>query len=85
MTKAERIEMQIVIVETLRMLGVTSGEVSERKARMTYGKPFTDAVAAGRIKPVRVGYGKTATKHYRIADILDWQNSCYEPARIKIN
>lgn len=84
MTKAERIEMQIVIVETLRQLGLTSGEVSERQARKTYGKPFTDAVAAGRIKPVRVGYGKTATKHYRVADILDWQAACYEPARIKV-
>lgn len=78
-----QIEMQMVITETLRQLGLTSGELSERQARKTYGKPFTDAVAAGRIKPVRVGYGKTATKHYRIADILAWQNSCYEPASIK--
>ena len=82
MTKADRIEMQMVIVETLRQLGLTRGEISERQARKTYGKPFTDAVAAGRIKPVRVGFGKTATKHYRIADILDWQAACYTPAQL---
>ena len=70
--------------EGLRLAGVTAGEISERQARKTYGKPFTDAVAAGKIRPVRVGTGKTATRHYRITDILDWQNKCYEPAHLKI-
>ena len=78
-----RIEAKILITETLRELGVISGEISERQARKTYGKPFTEAVAAGKIRPVRVGVGKTATRHYRITDILDWQNRCYEPAQLK--
>ena len=77
-----KIEAQMLVVETLRQVGLISGEVSERQARKTYGKPFTEAVAAGKIRPVRVGTGKTATRHYRIVDILDWQNKCYEPARL---
>lgn len=78
-----RIEAKILIAETLRELGVISGEISERQARKTYGKPFIEAVASGKIRPVRVGVGKTATRHYRITDILDWQNRCYEPAQLK--
>jgi hypothetical protein len=77
-----KFEAQMLVTETLRQLGLTSGEITERQAKRTYGKPFTDAVAAGKIKPVRIGYGKTATKHYRVLDILDWQNECYKPATI---
>ena len=77
-----KFESQMIVIETLRQVGLISGEISERQARKTYGKPFTDAVAAGKIKPVRIGAGKTATRHYRIADILDWQNKCYTPAEL---
>lgn len=77
-----KVEMQMVITETLRQVGLLSGEISERQARKTYGKPFADAVAAGKIRPIRIGAGKTATKHYRILDILEWQNKSYEPARL---
>ena len=77
-------EVQMVVIETLRRLGYTNGEISERQARKTYGKPFTDAVAAGLLKPVRVGAGKTATKHYRLNDILALQDASYKPAQIKL-
>lgn len=77
-------EVQMVVIETLRRLGYTNGEISERQARKTYGKPFTDAVAAGLLKPVRVGAGRTATKHYRLLDILALQDSSYKPAQIKL-
>ena len=77
-------EVQMVVIETLRRLGYTNGEISERQARKTYGKPFTDAVAAGLLKPVRVGAGKTATKHYRLNDILALQDASYQPAQLKI-
>lgn len=76
-------EAQMIVAETLRQLGLASGEISERQARKTYGKPFTEAVAAGKIRPVRIGSGKTATRHYRVLDILALQNAAYEPARIK--
>lgn len=68
--------------EALRLAGVTDGEISERKARNTYGKWFTDAVASGRIRPVRIGTGKTSTKHYRITDILAYKAECYTPAEL---
>jgi len=77
-----KFEAQMLVTETLRQLGIVNGEISERQAKKVYGKPFIEAVAAGKIYPVRIGTGRTATKHYRIADILDWQNKCYTPARI---
>lgn len=68
--------------EALRLAGLTDGEISDRQARKVYGKWFSDAVAAGHIKPVRVGYGRTATKHYRISDILAYKAQCYTPAEL---
>ena len=76
-------EVQMIVTETLRQLGMASGEISERQGRRTYGKPFIEAVASGKIRPVRVGAGKTATKHYRIIDILALQSEAYAPATIK--
>lgn len=73
------------VAEGLRQAGYTSGEISERKARMTYGSWFTEAVAAGKIKPVRIGYGKTATRHYLVTDILAYKAVCYTPAELIYN
>lgn len=56
--------------KTLECLGVTSGEISQRRARNVYGKYFTDADRAGRIRPCRVEDGKTGTRWYRVVDIL---------------
>ena len=58
------------VIRALTTLGLTSGEISQRKARDLYGKWFLDAVNAGRITPCRVDEGHCGTKHYRIADIL---------------
>jgi hypothetical protein len=68
--------------EALRLAGLTDGEISDRQARKVYGKWFADAVAAGRIKPVRVGTGRTSTKHYRVSDILAYKAQCYTPAEL---
>lgn len=68
--------------EGLRAAGVTAGEISERQARKTYGKWFVDEVAAGRIRPIRIGYGKTATKHYSVVDILTRKAVCNTPAEL---
>lgn len=76
-------DVQMVVGETLRQLGMASGEISERQARRTYGKPFVEAVAAGKIRPVRVGSGRTATKHYRILDILALQSEAYAAGTLK--
>lgn len=55
---------------TLECLGVSSGEVSQRKARDVYGKWFVDADRTGRIRPCRVEDGRAGTRWYRVVDIL---------------
>lgn len=57
-------------VQTLEALGVSSGEISQRKARNVYGKYFVDAVNEGRIHPVRVENGRAGTRWYKVEDIL---------------
>lgn len=56
--------------ETLVTLGVSSGEISQRKALKVYGKLFSSYVNAGRIRPSRIEEGRTGTRWYRITDIL---------------
>lgn len=58
------------VVRALTALGLTSGELSQRRAVALYGKWFTDAVIAGKIVPCRIDNGRNGTKHYRIEDIL---------------
>lgn len=55
---------------TMETLGISSGEISQRRARNVYGKYFMDAEKAGRIRPCRVEDGRTGTKWYRVVDIL---------------
>lgn len=62
--------IEVGTARTLEVLGVTSGEISQRKARDTYGKWFTDADKAGRIRPCRIEDGRNGTRHYRVVDIL---------------
>lgn len=69
--------------EGLRLAGVTSGELTERKARKIYGKWFSDAVAMGHIKPCRIGTGKTGTRYYMVTDILTYKaQGCTPPSLI---
>jgi len=68
--------------EGLRLAGVTAGEISERQARKTYGKWFVDEVAAGRIRPIRIGTGKTSTRHYSVTQILARKAMCCTPAEL---
>ena len=56
--------------KAMEALGVTSGEISQRRAVKTYGKYFTDAVAQQRILPARIEDGKAGTRWYRVVDIL---------------
>ena len=56
--------------KTLETLGISAGEISQRKARDTYHKWFVDADRAGRIRPCRIEDGKSGTKWYRVVDIL---------------
>lgn len=60
-------------LQMARLLGITSGEISYRDARDTYGKWFTDSVSNGRITPCRRGNGKTGARWFAIAEILALQ------------
>lgn len=67
---------------TMETLGVTSGELSLRKSRDTYGKWFMDAYNQGRIHPCRVEDGRTGTKFFRVVDILALK--AYDAARAEL-
>lgn len=73
--------VQGAVVSTMRMLGVTSGEVSYRKGSELYGKWFRDAVKAGRLTPIRVGERKES---YSLIDILTLIASDRKPATLKV-
>jgi len=62
--------VQLGAAQTLELLGLTPGEISQRKARDTYGKWFSEAVAAGRLHPCRIEAGRGGAKKYRVVDIL---------------
>lgn len=56
--------------KTMETLGISSGEISQRRARDVYGKYFMDADREGRIRPCRVEDGRSGTRWYRVVDIL---------------
>ena len=71
--------------ETLVTLGISSGEISQRKARDIYGRYFTEAAKAGRIRPCRVEDGRAGTKWYRVTDILELKARDAARAELKSN
>lgn len=71
--------------QVLETLGLTAGEISQRKARDTYGKWFTDAEKAGRIRPARVDQGRNGTKHYRVVAIQELRTADLMRAEIQLN
>ena len=76
--------VELGTARTLEVLGVSSGEVSQRKARDTYGKWFLDADRAGRIRPCRVDDGRNGTRHYRVVDILALKVEDHARAKLKL-
>ena len=58
---------------------------SQRKARDTYGKWFTDAERAGRIRPARVDNGRNGTRHYRVVDIQELRTKDLMRAELQFN
>lgn len=71
--------------QVLETLGLTAGEISQRQARRTYGKWFTDAERAGRIRPSRVDQGKNGTRHYRVVAIQELRTADYMRAELQLN
>ena len=71
--------------EVLETLGLSAGEISQRKARDTYGKWFTDAERAGRIRPARVDNGRNGTRHYRVVEIQELRTADLMRAHLQLN
>ena len=69
--------------KTMEALGVSSGESSQRRARDVYGKYFTDADRAGRIRPCRIEEGRAGTRWYRVVDILALKAADAAQAQLK--
>lgn len=75
--------VELGAARTMETLGVTSGEVSQRRARDVYGKWFTDADRAGRIRPCRIEDGRAGTRWYRVVDILSLKAADAARAELK--
>lgn len=86
MTNIERLIetcIELGSAKTMETLGVTSGEISQRRARDVYGKYFTDADKAGRIRPCRIEDGRAGTRWYRVVDILKMKAADAARAELK--
>ncbi len=55
----------------LEKAGITSGEITQKEATRIYGSYFTQAVSAGRLRPVRHGSARNSAKYFRVTDILN--------------
>ena len=71
--------------QVLETLGISAGEISQRKARDTYGKWFIDAERSGRIRPVRIDEGKNGTRHYRVVDIQELKTADHFRAQLQLH
>ena len=76
--------VELGTARTLEVLGISAGEISQRKARDTYGKWFVDADREGRICPCRIDNGKNGTRHYRVVDILELKVEDHARAELKL-
>ncbi len=70
--------------QVIETLGLSAGEISQRKARDTYGKWFTDAEKSGRIRPARVDNGRNGTRHYRVVEIQELRTADLMRAELKL-
>lgn len=71
--------------QALETLGLTAGEISQRKARDIYGKWFADAEKAGRIRPARIDNGRNGTRHYRVVAIQELRTADLIRAELQLN
>lgn len=71
--------------KTMEALGVSSGEITKRRAIEMYGKWFLDAVQNGRLHPCRIEDGKFGGKYFRVVDICKLKTYDAARAELKIN
>ena len=63
--------------------GVSSGEISTKKAIALYGVWFRDAVNAGRLLPCRIGKGENGKRWYSVESILSLRAADEAPAELR--
>lgn len=88
MTNLERLIstcVELGATQAMENLGLTSGEISLRKARDIYGKWFMDAYNENRIFPTRVESGRAGTKWFKVTDILKLKANDAVKAELKLN
>lgn len=68
----------------LETLGLSAGEISQRKARAIYGKWFNEAEKAGRLRPCRVDDGPNGTRHFRVVDIQELRTQDFVRAELQL-
>ena len=76
-----RTEIMLAVLETLKLCGVSACELTYAKASERFGAWFVQAVRRGDLRPVRTG---KRTSWYAIADILAYEDSQRQVARIQI-
>ena len=57
-------------LQVLEVLGLSSGEITRKKALRTYGHEFLALEAAGLVRPSRGTTERYSHRYYRVADIL---------------
>ena len=72
------------VAQALETLGVSAGEISQRKALKTYGNWFADAERSGRLRPSRVDNGRNGTRHYRVVDIQELKTADLVRAELQL-
>lgn len=76
---------QVGAVEVLEVLGLSSGEISQRQVFETYGVWAKEAIRDGRLTPCRQGKSATSTKWYSVKDILSLRAKDSARAYIQTN
>lgn len=65
------------------ILGLSSGEITLRKAREVYGSWFMQRYKAGIINPVRIDGGAREIKYFSVLQILEQKIKDYAAAELK--
>ena len=84
-TKAAQAIAATAVVETLRALGIHSGEISRSEGCRVYGRWFRKAVEEGRLRPARAGEHPSSTNWYKVSDILSLMAKDEQEAELIIN
>lgn len=74
--------VEIGTTTALVNLGMTSGEISQRRAKKVYGDYFVQLERSGRIRPCRIESGRAGTRYYLVSEILSLRADDYAKAEL---